>query len=238
MSMDSDQLRHISLQLGKQEALLREGLYVALAKAVDDCGIETRCCRVLDAGVGRGELLQRLQMRGYVTHGIDMELDCVVTASRFGDCRQGGIGDIARVFPGIGFDVIVCSHVLEHVDSPSFALKSFAELSAKAYVFAVPNPLRPIRVMRALFHSRAADHPEHVYAWGHAEFSALLQRCGFAIDAWYADRVTINPLHGRLGHILTRLLNPLETRLLPRLFPMLASSLIVRCHLAYRDLKA
>lgn len=232
MNTDSSQLRHISLRQGRQEAQLREGLYAALARAVGDCAVNTAPCHVLDVGAGRGELLQRLRAQGYATHGMDMEPGCVETASRFGDCRQGSIEDIARVFADRKFDVVVCSHVLEHLDSPQAALRIFAGLQARGYVFAVPNPLRPVRMLRALSNSRRADHPEHVHAWGHAEFEALLGRCGFAVDAWYADRVTLNPLHGRLGYALARLLEPLESRLLPYLLPMLSSSLIVRCRLA------
>lgn len=232
MNTDSSDLRHISLRLGGQEARLRESLYDALARAVGDCPVNSVRRRVLDVGVGRGELLQRLQALGHDTHGMDMEPGCVEVASRFGDCRQGGIEDIARVFPDADFDIIVCSHVLEHLDSPHAALKAFAGLGASGYVFAVPNPLRPIRMVRALFGSWRADHPEHVHAWGHPEFVALLNRCGFTVDAWYADRVTVNPLRGRLGQALSRLLGPLEARLLPRLLPILSSSLIVRCHLA------
>lgn len=232
MNTNANQLRHISLKPGRQEARLREGLYHALAKAVQDCAGDVARLSVLDAGAGRGELLQRLQSRGHATHGMDLEPACVEAAGRFGDCRQGGIEDIARVFADRRFDVVVCSHVLEHLDSPQSALKAFAALKARGYVFAVPNPLRPVRVLRALANSRQADHPEHVHAWGHAEFEALLGRCGFSVDAWYTDRVTVNPLHGRLGNTLARLLEPLEARLLPLLLPMLSSSLIVRCHLA------
>jgi hypothetical protein len=163
---------------------------------------------------------------------MDLEPGCVAAAGQFGDCRQGGIEDIGRVFPDKVFDVIVCSHVLEHLDAPHAALKRFAEQRASGYVFAVPNPLRPTRVLRVLFGSGRPDHSEHVYGWGHPEFAALLQRSGFVVDAWYKDRVTINPLHGRVGQALTRLLGPLEVGLLPRLLPMLSSSLIVRCHLS------
>jgi len=233
MNTNASQLRHISLKPGRQEARLREGLYDALAKAVEDCAGHAAARSVLDVGAGRGELLQRLQARGHAAHGMDMEPGCVEAAGRFGDCRQGGIEDIAQVFADRKFEVVVCSHVLEHLDSPQSALKAFAALKARGYVFAVPNPLRPVRVLRALANSRRADHPEHVHAWGHAEFEALLGRCGFLVDAWYTDRVTVNPLRGRLGSALTRLLEPLEGLLLPRLLPMLSSSLIVRCSLAH-----
>lgn len=229
MTPGKNHLKHISLNLAGQKARLRESLYDALSRAVAECVDGEQDRRVLDVGVGRGELLQRLKAQGFDTYGVDLEAECVRIAGEFGSCRQGGIDEINVLFPDSNFDVIVCSHVLEHIDSPYFAFAEFAALGADGYVFAVPNPLRPLRLVRALFGSKKADHPEHVHAWGHAEFAAILQRCGFDVDDWYADRVTINPFHGRIGSALTRLLTPLESGLLPRIFPMLSSSIIVRC---------
>ena len=230
MTVGSNQLRHISLHLEEQESRLRESLYGALNRAVTECVGSQHGAKVLDVGVGRGELLQRLKAKNYETYGIDLESECVRVAGEFGSCRQGGIEEIKVLFSDSSFDVIVCSHVLEHMDSPHFALTEFAAIGAGGYVFAIPNPLRPLRIVRAIFGSKRADHPEHVYAWGCPEFAAMLLRCGFDIDAWYADRVTINPFHGRIGSVLTRLLAPLESGVLPRIFPMLSSSIIVRCH--------
>jgi SAM-dependent methyltransferase len=232
MSIASKELTHITLALNDQDARLREPLYDSLVRAVTDAGPrDGRQARVLDVGVGRGEMLARLQRRGYATHGIDLEPECVAIAGKFGDCRLGKIEDVPKMFARTSFDAVVCSHVLEHLDAPSLALRALADLGAQSYVLAVPNPLRPMRIMRAIGSSGRPDHPEHVHAWGKPEFAALLLRTGFVVDQWYADRVTINPLHGRIGAIVTRALASVETGVLPRIFPMLSSSLIVRCHL-------
>ena len=224
--------RHISLCLDTQEALLRHSLYAALLEAaLTILPTNPTPLQVLDVGSGRGEVLRLLAEHGCSPTGLDLEPGCVEAGRPHGRCLLGGIEEIPRLFQPGEFDVVICSHVLEHVDSPYAALQTLAALGAVGYVFAVPNPLRPLRILRALFGSKRADHPEHVYAWGHAEFAALLARCGFQVERWYPDRVTMNPFHGRLGAALTRWLRPLESGLVPKVFPMFSSSIIVRCHL-------
>jgi SAM-dependent methyltransferase len=223
-------LQHISLELGERESLLRRGLYRALADAAVDNGWEGRL-RILDVGCGRGELLALLNSRGHEAIGVDAEPACVEAASLFGRCLQGAVEDVPRLFDPGTFDVVICSHVLEHLDAPAEALRRMAALRAKRYVFAVPNLLRGIRMVRALAGSRAPDHPAHIYGWGRAEFGALLAHCGYAVTTEHVDRVTINPMSGRLGSLFSGILEPLEARYLPRFFPLLSSSIIVGCRL-------
>ena len=236
MTTPSGHLRHINLTLGDQETRLRQSLYDSLVRAAGK-GEKGTMRRTLDVGAGRGELLQRLERSGDDAYGIDLEPECVTAAGQFGTCRQGNIEDIHRLFPDIQFDVVLCSHVLEHLDSPYASLKTLASLGAEKYVFAVPNLLRPARILRALFGSMGGDHPEHVHAWAYAEFTALLSRCGFHDFQRHTDRVTLNPFHGRLGAKLTRWLEPMETIFAPKFFPMLSSSIIVSCRLKQKVLR-
>jgi SAM-dependent methyltransferase len=222
------ELKHISLDLGQREGLLRRGLYRALAKAVvgDDCKGRLK---VLDVGCGRGELLAILNCRGHEAVGVDAESSCIEAASIHGRCLRGTFEDLPRLFDPGAFDVIVCSHVVEHLEAPAEALRLMAALRAQRYVFAVPNLHRGIRLVRALLGSSAPDHPAHLYGWGRAEFGALLAHCGYAITAEHVDRVTINPMSGRLGSLLSNIMEPLEVRFLPQFFPQLSSSIIVGC---------
>jgi SAM-dependent methyltransferase len=234
MSAEAKQLRDISTRLGSKESALRDGLYRSLRDAVIGDGSH-ESLRVLDIGCGRGELLRALTELGHQPIGVDIEPDCVEISSQFAPAKQGGFGDLADYFPDARFDVVVSSHVIEHVDDPLTCLRQARQLNADRYVIAVPNVHRSIRLLRAMVSSDRPDHPTHVYGWGRPEFKALLERAGFEWIGWHCDRVTINPLSGPVGSWLTRCLSPLEVRLLPLLLPGLSSSLIAECRPRERE---
>lgn len=161
--------------------------------------------------------------------GVDPEEGCVQASARYGEARQGRIEDLPSMLHGESFDVVICSHLLEHLPDPADARRCIGGLSAERYIFAVPNILRPARIVRTSLGRRHGDHPHHLFGWGHAEFERFLKGCGFQVVAWHEDRVTFMPVGGRLGALFGRWLQPLEERWLVKLFPMLSSSLIVSC---------
>lgn len=224
--------RDISLALGMRECLLRQGLYDALVAATlaGSPAVEGRRLKVLDVGAGRGELLQILTALNHEAVGLDPEPACVEAASRYARCELAGVEDVLGVFEPRAFDVVVCSHVLEHLANPIEALRLLKGLQAEAYVFAVPNVHRSARLIRALAGKTTPDHPAHLHGWGRPEFEAALGAAGFEVEGWYVDRVTISPFGGGFGTWLTGALEPLEVRLLPKLLPTLSSSLIARSH--------
>ncbi|WP_353252935.1 class I SAM-dependent methyltransferase [Salinisphaera sp. PC39] len=206
---------------------MRESLYRVLAEAVTAGGrVEGR---VLDVGCGRGEVMAALTDAGFRMVGVDPEAECVEASAHHAEAHQGGVEDIAAMFGDETFSAVICSHVLEHLRDPHGALCHMRRINANRYVFAVPNILRPARIVRAVLGKRRGDHPHHLFGWGHAEFERLLRDCGFRVVAWHQDRVTFMPLGGRLGAFLGRWLRSLEERFLVRVFPVLSSSLIVAC---------
>ena len=224
--------RDISVHLGAQEIELRHSLYHSLIQACEERD-EIACVNgdvlAVDVGAGRGELLALFAAKGWKPLGLDPEDECVAAAARHGPCVKGDVSALPKVLDGHRPAVVVCSHVLEHLDDPLDALRTMRSVEASGYVFAVPNVHRPSRMLRTAAGSRRADHPAHVHGWGFPEFDALLQRAAFRVDGWYVDRVTINPFGGGMGAGLTRLLRPVEERYLPRLMPTLSSSIIARC---------
>jgi SAM-dependent methyltransferase len=222
--------RDITIEIDTQGASLREGLYDALTRAVSDSlPGPAGSAFVVDVGAGRGELLGRLSQLGVEVLGLDPEGECVAAARRHGPCVQGGAEQLAEALAGRRPDVVVCSHVLEHLEAPLDAVRRMRATGAGAVVLAVPNLHRASRLLRVLAGNRRGDHPAHLYGWGHAEFEAMLARAGLSVVGWQVDRVTVNPLSGRAGTWLTHRLRTVEERLTPRLVPSLSSSLIARC---------
>ncbi|MBN2023856.1 MAG: class I SAM-dependent methyltransferase [Pirellulales bacterium] len=212
---------------------MRKSLYQALCQAVvrdaAACVNAPAPMRVLDVGCGRGELLEQLTRLGHQVTGLEPEPNCVALASQYATCVAGSVEDLADHFRPGQFDVIVLSHVLEHLSNPLKILQALRNMQAAAYVFAVPNVHRTARLVRALTGSERPDHSLHLFSWGRPEFTALLRKAGFDQFRWRGDRVTINPLGGTLGLWAGRALESLEVRLLPQVCPGLASSLIVTC---------
>ena len=221
--------KDIDLNLGKRNFELREGLYNALELAVLDSLSRTKSGLVVDVGAGRGELIRRLVAREVECLGLDPEADCIALASKYGNCILGSVQDLPKVLGNQTPEVIVCSHVLEHLNSPYDAIRIMHQTGATELVLAVPNVLRSARLIRALLGKRRGDHPEHIYAWAHAEFATLVKRVGYQPVQWYADRTTINPFENRVGRFLTSKLKSFEERTLTKLLPTLSSSLILRC---------
>ena len=223
--------KDISINIDKRHSELREGLYKALEQAVSDSlkSIETANPLVVDVGVGRGELIKRLSLKNVECFGIDPEIECVEAASQFGNCVQGGIENLKAILDGRTPNVIVCSHVLEHLNDPFSAVRMMQNCNADEVILAVPNVLRSARLMRAILGKRRGDHPEHIFSWGHAEFTAFVERVGYVPVEWYVDRVTINPFSNKAGGFLTTKLKTFEEKTLVRVNPTLSSSLILRC---------
>lgn len=221
--------KDINLNLNTHKRLLRASLYNALSKAILAQRSQEDPLRVLDVGCGRGELLHILSEKGCKVTGVDLNKECVDVAAQYASCVQGSFVDLSKHFQPGDFDVIVTSHVIEHVQSPITALTSLRGMNAKGYILAIPNIHRSSRIIRLLLGSARGDHPTHYFGWGRAEFSALLNASGFEIVQWYTDRVSINPFQGAVGAKFTKFLAPIEERFLPHLFPLLSSSLIVSC---------
>jgi SAM-dependent methyltransferase len=83
--------------------------------------------KLLDVGCGYGGMVQLASEHGYDGYGCDYDPNAVGFAVSKGlDIRLGGIEQFAKEHEQ--FDLIIMSHVLEHVTEPSVFLKSAAEL--------------------------------------------------------------------------------------------------------------
>jgi SAM-dependent methyltransferase len=159
---------------------------------------------VFEFGVGLGKNIAMLQRKaGY---------DISEFARTFSRKRGIRVFDSMDAVPDAGFDVVLSSHVLEHLPDPYHNLTLLR------------SKLRPrgqlILVLPVEQHGRvpfAVDLNQHLYAWNFRTINNLLQRTGY--------RVTSNRYRYGAAHYKLRLLGKLSfplfrlnTQLLGRLF--------------------
>jgi 2-polyprenyl-3-methyl-5-hydroxy-6-metoxy-1,4-benzoquinol methylase len=98
--------------------------------------------RALDVGCGAGRLMIGLKRVGWRVEGIEWNPQAADLASRYTGCSVR-VGDFRSLdVPANSYDLVVLHHVLEHLDSPSSALRRIAELLAPGgrAVLVYPNP--------------------------------------------------------------------------------------------------
>jgi SAM-dependent methyltransferase len=185
---------------------------------------------VLDVGAGRGELLSELKQAGISAVGLDFDYNCALQCSTVAPAIQGDVNNVAKIFKEKSFDLVIASHVLEHMDSPSHLLRSIAQITCQFLIIAVPNLAEFVNVQWRRNEPRLVNLG-HTCGWDASHLKTLLASCHFNAVRWQADRVY---LHGRIRPAFTRLglRKVIEDSFLPALFPFQSHSLIVLAELA------
>jgi len=197
-----------------------------VAQLCCDNGKEPGQYRVLDVGCGTGEVMYALNRLGFKPFGVDINLDCAKKSSEHGSVVVSELMKLNRIFPEDEFDVVICSHVLEHMDNPGAAVAVLRHISAKYLIIAVPNLARlanfGVRQPRLV-------NRGHRMGWDCHHLRTFLEiRCDLKIVGWLKDGVTLPPLRNKYLY-QTKLLKFIEYGLLPKIVPQQVSSLIVLC---------
>ncbi len=100
--------------------------------------------RVLDAGCGEGSLSVMIAKKGATITGTDISIPNVEASKKYAE-SEGVLAvfqtaDLENLpFPDNSFDLVVCSHVLEHIPDFDKGLQELMRVSKKRVVFAVPT---------------------------------------------------------------------------------------------------
>jgi SAM-dependent methyltransferase len=126
--------------------------------------VTNRDARILDAGCATGVLLELLRGHGFAAlTGLDPSPIAAATTSRR-DGIKGVTGSFLAPPPDLGpFDVVVLSHVLEHVadlQGAASALRSLLASDGLVYV-EVPDAPRYVDYLVAPFHDFNTEHINH-----------------------------------------------------------------------------
>lgn len=148
-----------------------------LAEQVPD-----RKARILDLGCANGGLLKALKAMGYTNLvGLDPSPACVATTEALGvEAWEGSLFSLpARLGK---CDVVILSHVLEHVQAVRPAIEQLAQITVPgglAYI-EVPDAMRYAELVAAPFQDFNTEHINHFSAHSLAQ---LLKLCGWELKA-------------------------------------------------------
>jgi predicted TPR repeat methyltransferase len=184
--------------------------------------------RILDLGCGRGEFLEYAVANGIsLLEGVDFDPVCVKMSSEYAPCHLADINRLDEVLDNKHYDLIVASHVLEHLQDPKSTIEKLLPFT-KYFIIAVPNPLRPNVIFNAMKRYNYSNLG-HYYAWDRSHFTMFIKKCGLEIIDYYVDDVRL-PSNRVLNTLRRRnILGALEKNILAKLFPYFATSLIVLC---------
>lgn len=215
---------------------LRNKMYDTLEGLIEEAAqiseIEPPDFHVLEIGPGRGELMRRLSSKGFAVEGMDIDPSCVEMSSQYGPCEVGEVDDLLDCFGPNSFDLIVMSHVLEHLPEPLKAIESIKQVSRKWLLLAVPNPVTPLTLYKSM-RGQLWSNPTHVMLWDNSHFHYLLtQHADLEIVREDSDYVEL--FVGRLRSMLSTVgilpvASKLETGPLPTVLPWLSESIIKLC---------
>jgi SAM-dependent methyltransferase len=138
-------------------------------RALDEmlAGLSPR--RILEIGVGEGQVMTRVRQRfpGVPLVGLDLPDDDLGA-----DWRQQGLpcmfGDATTLpFPDDSFDLVLAIEVLEHVPEPDNALSELSRVCSGTFVASVPfEPIwRLGNVLRGRYVKDLGNTPGHVNHW-------------------------------------------------------------------------
>lgn len=136
--------------------------------------------RILEVGVGEGEVTRRVAARWPDATIVGLDLpDPELAAHWEGQDFSPLFGDIGRLpFRDDEFDLVLAIEVLEHVPFPELALAEIARVARRHIVVSVPRePVwRAANLARGKYARELGNTPGHINHWGKKSFSELVGR--------------------------------------------------------------
>ena len=137
--------------------------------------------RLLDVGCGSGDLLARYRDLGWTTRGVEINpRGCATARERGLEVHQGTIHDAP--FSSASFDMLVLSHVIEHVADPHGFLTACAKFLAPGGVLLLSTPnLRGygFSLYRSCWYH--LDAPRHLLLFEPRSMRLLAERTGLGV---------------------------------------------------------
>lgn len=163
----------------------RRHVYLSrLERALSQCG-EKGSLKVLDIGCADGRALnwyKQVRIAEVETFGVDFDEKAVELARKAGHTVYCGRFEEAQI-PKATFDLVVATHVIEHVADPkAFAQRAF-EVLKPGGIFLIETP--NIEATDARWfknrHWGGYHFPRHWFFYSPSTLRRLVEECGFAI---------------------------------------------------------
>ena len=202
---------YLNYELANEKAFLRlqelalkdAGFYVLEQKLLPENPV------LLDIGCASGALLSALQSRGWNVRGVE------ISGPQAAHCRKQGL-DVSNLpleenhFPDQSIDVVLASHVIEHLNNPFGFVCEVKRILKPGGCFFITTPNIAGLQSRLLGSRWRSAIFDHLYLFSKSSLCKLLEKAGFTVEkikTWggLADGITF-PL---LKRIADRLVKPL-----------------------------
>lgn len=155
---------------------LMSGFFTALDEAVGP----QQPARVLEVGVGEGNVSRRLAARWPVARIVGVDLPDGVLAESWSEGRlHGCFGDGGHLPIASGsVDLVLAIEVLEHVDDPDRVLQELRRVATPDARFVLSVPEEPIwrvaNLARGRYVRSLGNTPGHIQHWSRKDFVRLV----------------------------------------------------------------
>lgn len=153
-------------------------LMAAFLAQLDDCLPAESPSRILEVGVGEGEVADRVARRYPDASVTGVDLPDPTLADHWSSKRFAAtFADIeALPFGDATFDLVLAIEVLEHVPNPSAALRELGRVARRDVVLSVPRePIwRVANMARGKYWGDLGNTPGHIQHWSRSGFVKLV----------------------------------------------------------------
>jgi len=135
--------------------------------------------QLLEVGCGSGQLLSRMQARGWQVEGVDFDPEAIAAARSKG--LQVGLGDLsAQNYPGGQFDTIYLGHVIEHVHEPLELLQECYRILKPGGMLVVITPNAESWGHKRFRESwRGLEPPRHLHIFSLRNLRRAIEKANF-----------------------------------------------------------
>jgi SAM-dependent methyltransferase len=135
--------------------------------------------RMLDVGCGDGSIVKLAEDLGWKAEGVDFDPDAVAAAQRKGlAVHLGKLAD--QHYPDSSFNLVLMSHVIEHVHDPFATLGEIRRILQKGGTLVVTTPNAGSWGHRHFGCNFVhLDPPRHLQIFNGRNLAALIRRSGF-----------------------------------------------------------